>query len=423
MGNENFYGNSSGSAGTNYNGNTQNPASGPAQKEDFQKYFNILNNLNKQHEGTAQTNNTVQNEMPSLQASAPAASDTPAGQGQPSYTEYRSSRSTAAETPAQPSYTQYSTSGTQQNYSSSSTPQYSAGQNSNASANQYTAYGSQQNNSSSSSMYSAGQNSTAYANQYTAYGSQQNNSNYSSMYSAGQNSTTSANQYPAYNSQRNNSGSSYMQSADMNSTFSANQYSSYGSSYVSGTTYANDRSTSSSYQNQSYESGYYNQPLSSGSSYSNDSYSSGFSGFSSSPTLTGYLLGFLGAVIGAIPGVLLITFLGNIGYAACVSGIVLFFCVFLLYRKLSGAGDSFSKADWSIVIGVCVISVYIAVKCSYSMKISSALGGELSFGEVYGNFSEILELAQIKGKFIFSLVITYLCTFVGAARSIGSFGR
>lgn len=389
MGNENYYGNSSGSAGTNYNGNTQNPASGPAQKEDFQKYFNILNNLNKQHEGTAQTNNTVQNETPSLQASAPAA---PAGQ--PSYTEYRSSRSTAAETPVQPSYTQYSTSGTQQNNSSSTAPQYSAGHNSTASANQYQAYGSQQNNLSSSSMYSAGQNSSSSANQYTAY-----------------------------NSQRNNSGSSYMQSADLNSTSFANQYSSYGSSYGSGTTYANDRSTSSSYQNQSYESGYYNQPLSSGSSYSNDSYSSGFSGFSSSPTLTGYLLGSLGAVIGAIPGVLLITFLGNFGYAACISGIVLFFCVFFLYRKLSGAGDSFSKADWSIVIGVCVISVYIAVKCSYSMKISNALGGELSFGEVYGNFSEILELAQIKGKFIFSLVITYLCTFVGAARSIGSIGR
>lgn len=148
--------------------------------------------------------------------------------------------------------------------------------------------------------------------------------------------------------------------------------------------------------------------------FTSSSFMERFTRNGSESPVVGYLLGTLGALIGAIPGALLIIFLGTLGYVAYASGAVLFFGVFYLYRMLSGSVNNFDKIDWTIVIGTCVIGVFLSVKASYSLQIASALG--CSFGEVFSNLSEILSMADCTFKFIISLLITYIAAFVGGVK-------
>ncbi len=135
----------------------------------------------------------------------------------------------------------------------------------------------------------------------------------------------------------------------------------------------------------------------------------------SESTPSRYGLGALGAVIGSIPGIALLVLLGSAGYVAAVTGIVLFLGVFYLYAFLSHNNMNFNKLDLGIVIGVCIVGIFFGVKASYVFEIQKELP-EYSFWSVYFHLSEWLSLAGAKGGFYLDLFLTYLFSAVGALK-------
>jgi len=403
-------------------------------------------------EGESKMNTNAQNSQRSnisLEKPRPSSANTTA---EPIYTEYRAGqsnyRSASPINNSQMVQTQYHQN--QNNYQSnqsqypqnlnnyrSNQPVYQQYQN-NTSSNQSQYEQNRTNAQTNQSYYQQNQNNTQTTNRSYYQQNQNNAQSNQSYYQQNQNNAQTTNRsYYQQNQNNAQSNQSYYQQNQNNTQTNRSYYQQNQNNAQPNQSYyqqnRNNTQTNQSYyqQNQnntSSRSGQYTPPdyipdtdtniNNNQLEFSSSSFLNRFTRSGSESPAMGYFLGIVGALIGAIPGAILIILLGTLGYAACVSGAVLFLGVFYLYRMLSGSVNNFDKIDWTIVIGVCVIGVFLSVKASYALKISILLG--TSFGDAFSNLSEILTLVEIKGKFIISLIITYLFAFVGATKTLGA---
>ena len=94
---------------------------------------------------------------------------------------------------------------------------------------------------------------------------------------------------------------------------------------------------------------------------SSSSFGSSFAVSQGSPVLS-LVFGVIGAMVGAIPGFLLLLFLGKIGYVAALSGAVLAGGAFFGYGLATSKNDAPDSAGLIICVIVCIIAVYLGVR-------------------------------------------------------------
>lgn len=126
------------------------------------------------------------------------------------------------------------------------------------------------------------------------------------------------------------------------------------------------------------------------------------------------VIGLLGAFLGSLLGVVAIVILGQLGYVAALSGIIMAICSLkgyeLLGRRLSRTGIIFSTI-------IMIFMVYIGVRLDWSFSIASFLGTDIftAFQALPALFQEgYLE----SGPYYSTIAITYLFTVIGAAPTI-----
>ena len=125
------------------------------------------------------------------------------------------------------------------------------------------------------------------------------------------------------------------------------------------------------------------------------------------------VLGTVGALVGSLLGLGVFLLLGRIGVISVLGGAVACACIFggyyLLAKDISPVG--------LVICGVLLIAtVYFANKLDWSIELSKALKEycmTASVGECYKVLGGFLELADLKGKYIRDLVLSYVFTVLG----------
>lgn len=185
---------------------------------------------------------------------------------------------------------------------------------------------------------------------------------------------------------------------------------------------------------------------------SNDSYTTR-AATSSDTDFVSALKGLLGAVIGAVPGMLLMILVARFGFIASLCGAVMAACIFFGYKLMTK--DSWLSAKTGLLICglVMIIAVYFSVKISWTSALvdvmneaisltkdwlgeydtygytddyyKGLLGGDSTptFGNCWSNFGKILAEANLKGRFFASLAENYLFAGLGAFGAFAKFGR
>ena len=202
--------------------------------------------------------------------------------------------------------------------------------------------------------------------------------------------------------------------------------------------------------------GYGNPPQRSSSSYGmQDPYNStGYGGYSTASyrseggEFSAILMGVLGAVIGAIPGMLLMIFVARFGFIASLCGAAMAAMIFGGYKLMTKNSLLSTKTGLIICGAVMALAVFLAVRISWTFALRDALGlakawlGDLddygftdsyykgligdeepTFGNCWDNFGKILTELGYKGRFIASLAENYLFAGLGCAGVFAKFGR
>ncbi|MBR3666064.1 MAG: hypothetical protein IKN66_02760 [Ruminococcus sp.] len=344
------------------------------------------------------------------------------------------------------------------------------------SAPQSTGYGAQQNGYGQQSA----PQSTGYGGQQNSYGQQ--SAPQSTGYGAQQNSygQQSAPQSTGYGAQQNGYGQqSAPQPAKVNDMgYSSDDYkydplrSNYGQR---STSYGN---TSSAQQQGGYgqqsggygsqQSGYGNQAAGYGtnqSGYSSDDYKyNPYKNYNSSESMVtravsnsdtefmAAVKGGIGAIIGAIPGMLLMIMVARFGFIAAICGAAMAFCIFFGYRLMTRNSWVSTKVGIIICAVVMVLAVYFSVKISWTLAIQDAVeeaasamrsllgseysgetsafikevvggNGEITFGNCWDNFGNILDMLNMNGRYLGSLAENYVFAAIGGIGTFMKFGR
>ncbi len=131
--------------------------------------------------------------------------------------------------------------------------------------------------------------------------------------------------------------------------------------------------------------------------------------------------GTVGALIGSAIGAAAIILLGQLGYIASISGLILAICALKGYELLGG-----KLSTKGIIISLILIAVvpYLADRLSLAISLSSELesmGIALSLGESWQIIPELLEEdASLKSEYTGNLVKLYLFVALGAGSTIFS---
>ncbi len=307
----------------------------------------------------------------------------------------------------------------------------------------------QQSTGYSSAQNSYGQQSTGYSGAQSGYGQQ--STGYSSAQSGyGQQSTGYSGAQSGYG-QQSTGYSGAQNSYGHQSTGYSSAQNSYGqqSTGYSGAQSGYGQSSGYGQRSTGYDSGNYGYDTGSGYSSSDTVYDFG----SGETTFVSVLKGILGAVVGAIPGVILIIFVARLGFIAAICGAVLAVGIVAGYSFMTKNSRLESKIGLIICAIVMLLGVYIAVRTSWTMKISSVLSDviestwnevgetELTQSEknqlnklIYGvekatysecssHFSDLLSHFELKGKFILSLLENLLFAGLGGAGYFAKFGE
>ena len=182
--------------------------------------------------------------------------------------------------------------------------------------------------------------------------------------------------------------------------------------------------------------------------------STGYGGYSTASyrseggEFSAILMGVLGAVIGAIPGMLLMIFVARFGFIASLCGAAMAAMIFGGYKLMTKNSLLSTKTGLIICGAVMALAVFLAVRISWTFALRDALGlakawlGDLddygftdsyykgligdeepTFGNCWDNFGKILTELGYKGRFIASLAENYLFAGLGCAGVFAKFGR
>ncbi|MCR5601637.1 MAG: hypothetical protein K6G33_12945 [Ruminococcus sp.] len=187
---------------------------------------------------------------------------------------------------------------------------------------------------------------------------------------------------------------------------------------------------------------------SSSSNYGGYSSTASYSDFGTKDTdFVSLLKGILGAVVGAIPGIILIILLARAGFIAAICGALMAGGMFFGYKFMTKNNPPSEMAGIVICGVVMLIGVYIAVRTSWCMEIAKVLQDELgfaagevdkftsevlyeyigirdvSFSEISSEFGTLLDKVDLKGKFIWSFLENLIFAVAGGYGAFSKFGN
>ncbi len=179
-----------------------------------------------------------------------------------------------------------------------------------------------------------------------------------------------------------------------------------------------------------------------------------------SPLTTG-IKGFVGAVVGAVPGILLWIILGKLGYIAVVCGILLAFGSAYGYNLMTKKGSLSPNVGIIMCLGIVIVAVFLSEKIVWCWELTDAFneqiplwkaeidsiiagyGDTMSASEVqtlfdelmleeYGfteadfstcfyNFGDLLKKLDLKSDFTMSLVKSYIYGAAGMGAAFKNF--
>ncbi len=129
-------------------------------------------------------------------------------------------------------------------------------------------------------------------------------------------------------------------------------------------------------------------------------------------------MGAIGALLGSLVGVVVIIILGQLGYVAAISGVVMGFCTLKGYEKMA---KSLSKKGVIISVVIMLIMVYVAERLDWAISFYNELKEYgYTFGECFGYLHTFLAELEATGDFMGSLGMLYLFTALGAGAVIKS---
>lgn len=132
------------------------------------------------------------------------------------------------------------------------------------------------------------------------------------------------------------------------------------------------------------------------------------------PRQENLVAGIVGALLGSLLGVACIVFVGQLGYVAAVSGLVMAVCALKGYEKFGGA---LSKKGIVICCVIILAMTYFGNKMDWALSASSVL--EMSFWDCYRSISLFIEEEVIEASSYWgNLAMLYLFTLLGAVPTI-----
>lgn len=179
-----------------------------------------------------------------------------------------------------------------------------------------------------------------------------------------------------------------------------------------------------------------------------------------SPLTTG-IKGFVGAVVGAVPGILLWIILGKLGYIAVVCGILLAFGSAYGYNLMTKKGSLSPTVGIIICLGIVIVAVFMAEKIVWCWELTDAFNEQIplwkaeidsiiagygdtmsalevqtlfdelmleeygfteaDFSACFYNFGDLLKKLDLKSDFTMSLVKSYICGAAGMGAAFKNF--
>ncbi len=153
------------------------------------------------------------------------------------------------------------------------------------------------------------------------------------------------------------------------------------------------------------------------SAYNYGDYNNYGSSYSSESTVITLLKGLLGAIVGAIPGMLLWIIVGKLGFIFSAIGIL------IAAGSVFGFGFMTKKGNPPMVLGMAIcavvflLAIFFAVRIEYAWEISSLLAdegiGEFTFFKCFLHLGEIFEMFDLKGEYIWGLIKAELFGLLG----------
>ncbi len=139
-------------------------------------------------------------------------------------------------------------------------------------------------------------------------------------------------------------------------------------------------------------------------------------------------LALVGAFFGTIPGIIVWAIAGSFGVTWALLGALIVAGAFLAYVKVcehtNGSTESVPGLVGCIII--CLIAVYIGVHFAWAGMIHNAVKDTdyaLSLGECAARLYELLDLLELKGKFVGGVLKGYLFSALGAFGIFSKAGR
>ena len=122
------------------------------------------------------------------------------------------------------------------------------------------------------------------------------------------------------------------------------------------------------------------------------------------------LLGTVGAFIGSLLGVLAIVILGQLGYVAVVSGIVMGFGTFMGYALL---GECLDKKGVIISIAIMILMIYFANRLNWAITVVRVVP-DAGLLRAFFKLGDVIKAAGITSKYYESLLMDYVFCGIGA---------
>ncbi|MBQ2927769.1 MAG: zinc ribbon domain-containing protein [Oscillospiraceae bacterium] len=124
------------------------------------------------------------------------------------------------------------------------------------------------------------------------------------------------------------------------------------------------------------------------------------------------LTGFVGALIGAALGGASIVLLGQLGFVAALSGLILAVCTLKGYELLGG---QLSVKGIIICIILMLVTPYLADRINWAIIILKSFPGEgITLGQAFAAVHVVIEDAGIMGEYIKNLLMLYGFAVLGA---------
>lgn len=124
--------------------------------------------------------------------------------------------------------------------------------------------------------------------------------------------------------------------------------------------------------------------------------------------------GIVGAFLGALIGAFVIVLLGQLGYIASLSGLVLAVCTLKGYELLGG-----QLSSKGIVISILLILVtpYLADRVNWALAIMDAID-DATFGEAFAIVHPLISELELTADYLKDLLMLYLFAVLGAGSTI-----